>query len=162
MEIRKAKLSDVNSILKLFLDFVKEHNNTVISKSPEKKKRRELINNFKEISRDNIKKMIRSKNNSIFLAFENENIIGFNFNSIKKYDDSIKLKNYGSIEDIYVISDFRGKKVSSKLRDKAIYWFKKKSMKYVAISFNSENKIAHKIYKNWGFSDEYTEMWKKI
>ena len=69
MEIRKAKLSDVNSILKLFLDFVKEHNNTVISKSPEKKKRRELINNFKEISRDNIKKMIRSKNNSIFFEF---------------------------------------------------------------------------------------------
>ena len=37
MQIKKATLSDVKELVKIWNSFVKEHDNTVIKKSPEKK-----------------------------------------------------------------------------------------------------------------------------
>ena len=162
MIIRKARLKDVETLISAWKEFVSEHDSIVIGKSPEKEKRRRLIKGFVEKKKRDFQKRIRSKNSIVFLAVKNNEIIGFSINTIKKYDELFKLKQYGYMDDLYVKPEFRGKKVSSQLKEEAIKWFKEKGMKHASLGFNSENSKAHKIYKKWGFCDEYTEMMKDI
>ncbi|MBT3464109.1 GNAT family N-acetyltransferase [archaeon] len=162
MQIKKATLSDVKELVKIWNSFVKEHDNTVIKKSPEKKIRRNMVHTSDVIFEKWISKCIRSKLGYVIIAIDNNKIIGYMLCTIKKYDEIFKLKYYGSINDIYIMKKYRGKGISSKLKDESIKWFKSKKIKYISLSFNSENSLPYKIYKKWGFKDEYTEMWKEI
>ncbi len=162
MIIRKATLSDVNELVEIWKQFVKEHSSIIISKSPEKKQRRILIDYADKLFDKWVRTCIRSRIGFVAVAEENKKIIGYTLCRIKRYDKTFKFKHYGSINDIFVIPNHRGKGVASKLKDYAIEWFKQNKIKHVALSFNSENSKVYEIYQNWGFKDEQIEMWKEI
>ena len=73
-----------------------------------------------------------------------------------------ELKELGYFSDLYVKKQFRKLGISSKLRDEAIKWFKKKKMKYISIALYPDNKFAHSVYKKWGFMDYHIEMRREI
>lgn len=162
MVIRKARLSDVIQIVELWGDFMVEHTRIVVSKSPEKKKRREMIKEAKKSFSKWIARYIRSRNGLVSVAEAKHKIVGYSLSRINPNEKIYKLRYYGYIKNLYVLPKYRGKGISSLFKDMAVKWFKEKGMKYVAIAFYSENTLSHRIYKNWGFKDEYTEMWKKI
>lgn len=162
MLIRKAKLSDVNKILIIWKEFIKEHSYIIIDKSPFKKNRRELVKDYYKYYEKWLKNSIRSKNGFVVIVEEFGKIIGFSLCRIKKYDKLFTLRKYGSINDIYVIPNYRGKNISSLLKNEAIKWFKSNNIKHISLSVSAENIIPQKIYKKWGFSNEYIDMWKDI
>ena len=75
---------------------------------------------------------------------------------------SYKIKKIGYISDLFIIRNYRAKGISSRFKDEAIKWFKKKNIKHISIAVHRENKLAYSIYRKWGFLDYHIELRKKI
>ncbi|MBI5393396.1 GNAT family N-acetyltransferase [Candidatus Woesearchaeota archaeon] len=162
MIIKKAKINDIPIIVRLWYEFMNEHNKIIISENSELKdfeiKEERMQDNYEEFLRTHIE----SFDGTVFIALENEEIIGYILIFIKDEIPIYKNKKIGYISDLYVKKELRKKAVGSKLKDKSFGWFKEKGIKFVAVPMYPDNKHAHSIYKKWGFFDYKLEMRRKI
>ena len=162
ISVRKASLKDVPTILQLWKEYMRYHDEIIIKKNTKLKphliRKKNAANNFIRY----IKKNIRSKNAMAYLAEVNGKPAGYCLISIRKNTPIYKLEKIGYINELFVRKEFRGRRISSKFRDEAIKWFKKRGMKYILLEVMSDNKFAHSIYGKWGFFDYHIEMRMKI
>ena len=104
-------------------------------------------------------KDLKDDNVSIMVGLINKIIVGFIDVRCKNlYSD----KRGGIILDLAVDKKYRNNGVATKLRDKGYEWFKLKKISYVQIRYDPKNKLAEKIYKNWGFETDMIEMITKL
>jgi len=68
------------------------------------------------------------------------------------------MDKYGRINTVYIEEKFRSKSISSKLKDEAFKWFKKKYITRVSLNVFPDNEKAISAYKKWGFSTGLIEM----
>jgi ribosomal protein S18 acetylase RimI-like enzyme len=54
---------------------------------------------------------------------------------------------------MFVQRNYRGRKISSMMRDETFSRFRRRKMKYVCLTVMSGNKHARSIYERWGFAD---------
>ncbi len=162
MIIRKANLKDVPTIVNLWKEFMKYHDEILIKKNKKVKPHLVKKKNAANIFRKFVRKNILSKNSIIFVAEIEGKLVGYSLNYIK---DNIPIFNVGRIGyicDLFVKKEFRRMRISTKLKNESIKWFKKKGIKYASITVHNYNELAHSIYKKWGFFDFHIEMRKKI
>lgn len=156
MIIRKANKSDLSQIVSLYLEYQKE----------EKKLADVEVGRWmttkKVISKD-IGSYILEKDKFLSVLINENTIVGFILGSFKR-DKSYIIKNYGSIDEIYIVPEMRGKGFSSKLKDEFIKWFKeRKSGKGVIVLYvMPKNKVAQKAYEKWGFEVSDFKLAKEI
>ena len=162
MIITEAKLDDVLSIVNLWTEFMKEHDNIVISENPKLEDFQAKDENMEKNYEDFLKSTIESSDGKVFLALDNDEIAGFTLISIKDEIPIYKNKKIGRINDLYVKKGHRGRAISSALKDRSLEWFKSKGINSVSIPMYPDNKHAHSVYKKWGFFDYKVEMRKKI
>jgi len=162
MIIRKANLKDVTKIVDLWKKFIKYPDEIIIKNN--KKVRPYFVKkkNAVTLFRKYIQKNILSKDAIIHIAEVDGKPVGYSLSFIKNTIPIFKMKKIGYISDLFVKKEFRGMGISTKLKDEAIKWFKKKGMKHASIMVYTDNKFAHSIYKKWGFFDFHLEMRKKI
>jgi ribosomal protein S18 acetylase RimI-like enzyme len=160
MIVRKAKISDIEKLIPVFMDYEKASINYL----PKKYK---SMRNKKTPLKTNIKKSFISnfrKKNSLFLVAEDDNkILGYIFGEIR--DDSHPLFNYpksGELNDIAVLKKYRNKSISTKLWNKLLNWFKYNNCEIVTLSVNFYNFKSQQVYKHWGFDPFYYRMIKKL
>jgi GNAT superfamily N-acetyltransferase len=162
MIIRKAKISDLEQITKLWIIFTKEHDKLIIDTDPRikeyTKKKKDAHINFKNY----IKKCIYSKNANVFVAQINQDLVGYSLNTINKNIPIFTIEKLGYVSDLFIKKEYRGKKVSSKFINLAKDWFKSKNIEHMSIKVWPQNKKAYSIYKNWKFIDQHLEMRRKI
>jgi len=160
MVVRNAKLSDVESIVRLWKEFMKENN---LFKTRGVSKVDQFNKNSYNLFRKYTIKNIRSNNCIVLVAEEKSVIIGFLEAQIKNHDRTVyKIKKTGYISDLFVKKNYRKRKVSSTLKNLAFKWFKSKNLKYVSLQTEMRNKIAHKIYKKWGFFEHHIVLFKEL
>jgi len=162
MIIRKAKLKDVPIIVDLWKEFMKYHDEILIKKNKQIKPHLIKKKNAPRIFRKFVRKNILSKNSIVFIVEVGGKPVGYSLNYIKNNIPIFNVGKIGYICDLFVKKEFRGQRMSTKLKNEAINWFKKKSIKYVSITVHNYNEHAHSIYKKWGFFDFHVEMRKKI
>ncbi len=88
---------------------------------------------------------------AIFLAVEKDKVVGYLLGTIEKdlYEE------FGYIGEIFVTKVYRGKGVSTKLKDKFIGFLKLKNISKCRIEVSPENSALKK-YMKWGFKvDKY-------
>jgi len=160
--IRKATLKDASLIAELFDEFMKYHDEIVIPSDsrliPHVAKKKNAKSLFKKFAIKNIK----SNKSRLNIAEVDGKPAGYSLIYIKDNIPIFTLEKLGYFADLFVKKEFRGMGISSKFKDEAIKWFKKKGMKYASIAVYPQNEHAHSIYKNWGFFDFHVEMRKKI
>ena len=105
---------------------------------------------------------ISSDDGNVFIAEEDGRFAGYLLAYIEENIPIFKEKEYGYISDLYVVPEFRGKKVSSALKDKAESWFVSKGMNHLVLKMRPQNKKAHDIYRSWGFKDYHLELRKEL
>ena len=162
MTIKEAEVSDVSSIVKLWIEFMNEHDKIVISENSELQEFEVKEDNMEKSYEEFLKSHIDSPDGTIFIALEDNIIIGYTLIFIKDEIPIYKNKKIGYISDLYVKRDYRTKAISSELKDKSFEWFKGKGIKFIAVPLYPDNKHAHSVYKKWGFFDYKVEMRKKI
>lgn len=162
MIIRKANLKDVPTIVKLWKEFMKDHDKIVIKENPKLKPHLVKKKDAADIFRKMIQKNIRSKNGVVHIAEVDGKSAAYSLIFIKDNIPVYKLEKIGYMSDMFVRKEFRGLRISSKFKDEAIKWFKKKRINYISLKVYPENKHAHSIYKNWDFFDYQIDMRRKI
>ena len=160
--IRPGTLKDIVNVVELWEQFMGEHDCAVVKKNPKLKeytiKRKDAKTRFKKF----LTKLIETEEGYLSLAEDNGKIVGYNLARIKDEIPIFKLEKMGQIADLYVQKDYRGQRLSSKLRDSAIKWFKNNNIDVMSITVYPDNPHAHCIYKKWGFMEFKTEMRRKI
>lgn len=162
LSIRKASLKDIPTIVNMWKEFMAFYKNTIIKQDPKLKPYLRKKKNIESIFKKFVEKHIHSKNGMVHIAEVDSKPVGYSVTFIKHNFPFFYLKKIGYISEIFVKKKFRGMEISSKLKDKAIKWFREKKIKYISIAVYDDNKLAHSIYKKWGFFDYYTDMRKKI
>ncbi|MBW2976781.1 GNAT family N-acetyltransferase [Candidatus Woesearchaeota archaeon] len=162
MAIKEAELSDIPKIVDLWIEFMKEHDNIIFNENPGLKEFEIKDKNIDKSYWEFLKFHIESPDGAVFIAKENKEIAGYTLIFIKDEIPIYKNKKIGYISDLFVKKDFRSRALSSKLRDESIKWFEGKGIEFIALSMYPSNKLAHSIYKGWGFIDYKMEMRKKI
>lgn len=162
MTIREATVKDVPASVRLWEEFVKEHDETMTKNNPKirpyivKKKSASRI--FEKFAR----RSIRSKKSVVHVAETNGTPAGYSLIYIKDAIPVFRLEKIGYICDLFVKKEFRNRKISSRLMDEAMRWFKKKGIKQISLAVYKDNEFAHSIYKKWGFIDNQVEMRRKM
>jgi len=95
-------------------------------------------------------------NGTVIFAIVDEKIIGY----LSGIIEDNKYERFGYISEIFVSKDFRGKGVSTKLKDKFIEFLKSQKISLCRIDVNPNNS-ALEIYEKWGFKiDKYRLYYK--
>ncbi len=140
MEIKKATKKDFYDFVSIKYNFNEEYG--ILGKD----------HNFllKEFS-DYLKK------GAVFIAITDNRIIGYLCGLIEK--DIYGVSGY--IGEIFVEEKFRGKGISTRLKDEFISYLKSKQIHICRIDVNPNNS-AQEVYKNWGFKTDKYRMSLKL
>lgn len=160
--INKATIEDIKQIVGVWSEFLNEHDAIVTTRNNRLKDMNLRHNNATSMYEEFLKNNIESENGVVFVARVNDKIVGYSLGFIKEEIPIFELKKYGYISDLYVKKEFRGRGLSTKLKNEMISWFESKKIKYASICFYSDNTEAHDIYKKWGFFDYKIEARKQI
>lgn len=159
--IRKAKISDIPALLKLWKNFMNDHDKIVLSRNKKiapfikrKKNHIELFNGY-------VTKCIFSSRSLILVIELDEKLVGYLLCHIKK-GIPIYQEYVGYFSDVYIDKKYHGRGLSTKMFLEAEKWFKKKGLKEMTIGVFQDNPHAHAVYKKWGFTDFSHELKKKI
>ena len=159
--IRKAGLKDIPIIVKLWKEFLKYHDELLMKRNPKLNpylvKKKTATNSFRKF----IKRNIRSKNAVLYIAEVGEKPAGYCLVYIKNNIPIFKLEKIGHISDLFVKQEYRKQGISSKFKNEAIKWLKKKRIKHISLQVYKDNDFAHSIYGKWGFDDYHIEMRRK-
>jgi ribosomal protein S18 acetylase RimI-like enzyme len=88
---------------------------------------------------------------AIILAIEDNAIIGYLAGEI----ETNSYEKTGYISEVFVLPAFRGKGISTRLKDKFLEFLRSKKISICRIDVNPSNP-AREVYKSWGFKvDKY-------
>ncbi len=150
IEIRKARIKDIPSLIKLDNLLENESNEIIKNNYPQYYEDFSFNKPDDKIFKNLIKKAIYSKNSLILVSEINNLVVGYLFLSIKK-NPFYKLKKYGLIQAIVIENKYRNRKISTKLLNMALEWCKEKKLKRISLYVLTNNHHAIEVYKNWGF-----------
>ncbi len=156
MEIRKARVKDVASVLELWKELFLYHKK--LPKNNKLKIYQKLKEGAENIFARWVKENIKSRNGVVFVAEDSDKIVGYCLIHIKPNVPVFKIKKLGYISDLYVKEDYRNKGVGSKFHKECFKWFRKKGLRHISLLVDAKNPAAHEFYKKHGFSDLYIEM----
>jgi len=161
MEIRKARLKDVNSLVPLASRLM-THNRSLAKTENARLEQYELVPNAMVLWNEWASKWIKSPKGLVLVAEDDGKLVGYSLIFIKKNVKIYSAKEIGHISDLYIEENFRGKGIASKFKKMAFSWFKQKGIKFASIAVHAKNRHAHSVYEEWGFFDFLTEMRIKL
>lgn len=161
--IRKARRSDVKTIVSLWKAFVK-HQHGILARdedfSPLTRVKPESAKHFAFFAR----KQIGSRDGVIFLAETDDGqAVGYSLLLIFKIPPQFSaVENLGCLAYLFVLERFRGQGISTKLADAGFEWLRRKRVRFVMLTVLEKNRKPQAIYKKWGFVPFAVDMRKKL
>jgi len=115
--------------------------------------------NYNENTKDNYKvdnwypNLINKNNNQLFIAVNDNEIVGYIYVKILTSNDSPEIYYEASISGIYVKESFRKQGIGTKLINEAKKWCINKGVTYLKLNVLEGNIAALNLYKKLGFND---------
>ncbi|MFX0149987.1 MAG: GNAT family N-acetyltransferase [Candidatus Hodarchaeota archaeon] len=91
------------------------------------------------------KRLLESEITSFFLAFKDEHLVGYNYNTLSAS------KPEGHYVRIATHPKFRQKYIATSLTAMAFQWFKKHQVTRVLLSTYADSPVHNRLYQKWGF-----------
>jgi len=132
MIIREAKKSDYKDLMGLYNDFVDS-------------------DRYSKYDNDSFEKVRKSNKNFIYVAEDNDKLVGFVSFSIRLVIRYPKL--IAELDELYVSPAFRRKSVGKMLMDKVLSKAKELNCHRLFIEPHYKHEGAHKFYENLGFTN---------
>lgn len=162
MIIRKARLSEVPGVGRLWVEFRKDHDSIVTAGNRNFESYIIYKKGAEKMFEKLVRKTIHSKNGSVMVAEEDGKLVGYTLFFAKKGTPIFRNEVFGYISDLFVKKDFRGRGISSLFKEEATRFFRKKGIKHMSLMVFATNGNAHGVYSRWGFQDYHIEMRKEI
>ena len=100
--------------------------------------------------------------NAIFIAKNNEKIIGYVYVQITSVDDGPMKNKEALIDGLYIEEDYRAQGISKILMNKAEEWAKENGVKYLYVNVLEENSRAVNLYKKLNFNSFEMKLKKEL
>lgn len=161
VEIRKARLKDIDNIVEVWKNFMIQQRD--LGREFGDDRMPPMKADAPEIVKGHYNRTIRSKK-GLLLVLEDDDgrIQGYMLSKIEKNIPVFENDHIGHIVSIYLEDPFRGKGYSSKMYEMTYSWFRSKGIIEVIIEVFTYNPHAHKVYEKWGFDDVHIMMKKKL
>jgi len=161
--IRKARKSDAKSIVSLWKGFVKHQQGILACDKefvPFARMKPGTAKHFISFAR----KTIGSRNGVIFLAETNgEEAIGFSLFLIFRIPPQFSpVEKLGCLGYLFVLGKFRGRGISTKLKDVGFDWLRRKGIRFAMLTVLEKNRMPQAIYRKWGFTPFAVDMRMKL
>lgn len=148
MGIRKATKRDLKEIVRLrrefYLKYCCSHDKFL---NPEWAKRGLPISTALALKKGNL-----------FIAEEDNKIVGYTVGEIKKQPPYIRYPKKGVIDNVFVKKEYRDRGIGKKLIKEIISCFRKKGVSWTYLLVYPDNKKAYNLYKKLGFKEWFIEM----
>ncbi len=158
--IRKYRKTDFNALVKIMEDF----QDYIVSIDDLKRSRR-LPNHGRIYCLDLLNKVKKNKG-FLFLAEDNNKIIGMIAGIIQKQDKLDLLQciptKTGRVLELFVSAGNRSRGIGALLMEKAENYFKKNKCDVIKVDVFSPNTMAYKFYRRLGYSDRMVDMIKLL
>jgi len=148
MKIRKAKRQDFGQYLKLKKQSAKEYSKLIGEK---------ITFTDKQMKKE-FNEFFSSKKRFLLIAEEKERIMGYLIGTVVGREYQL----IGYIDDIFVLKNFRNKKIGRCLIKEFIKILKQNRIRKCRLGVNLKNKKAINLYKKLGFKIKHYEMDKTI
>jgi ribosomal protein S18 acetylase RimI-like enzyme len=162
VEIRKAQMVDLPALVQMWNEFSREHEQLVARKTKAfasfYKRTEDALDRTERFFRKNI----MARNAAVLIAEAGGVAAGYLIVSIKKNPPVYKIDRMGYIDSLFIRKSFRGAGISSRFKEIAVDWFRKKGLAYMSLNVAPQNAHAHSIYRGWGFDEHQIEMRMKI
>ncbi len=158
MKIRKAGKEDVDSLLVLWDGYEEYH--WKLAKDKEMRRFLQKNKNARNNIREYFLKHIVSKNANIFVAAEDDNILGFISLKIIDAPSISTVRKMGHIGYFYIEEQVWGKGIGSRLMKEALKWFRSKKIKRVSFEVHPFNRRALSYYRKLRFREYEIIMMK--
>lgn len=145
MKVRKATMDDFEELMKL----------KILSKKEELKYSETLkpLNKTKKYYSKYLKADFNSDHRIIFVAIENEKIIGMIGGKFYKTIPILKHPKKGYISNLYIAKAHRKKGIAKKLISRMLKWFKQNGVPHISLEIHVDNMAAQNLYHKLGFKD---------
>jgi len=144
MEIKEATLDNVKDILNLNQElFDYEHDNFDAT----------LDCSWPPNNENYFEESIEKKDSLALVAFVDGRLVGYLIGSVKNAEDYRKIEQLGEIDNMFILPEFRGKKIGLALCDKFLGWAREKGVKRVRVVASVQNEGAIACYMKSGFED---------
>ena len=152
MEIRKAKLQDLEQVTKFGLVLLKQHSDLDSYFTP--------IDTVVIAYRNFLESSLNSENRLLLVAEKNGKLMGYAAAEIQARSPIFKITENGYINDVYVKDEFRQLGIAGKFLTELKNWFESKNIKHVELSVLANNEVAKKTWAKFGF--ESYELKKRV
>ncbi len=145
MEIRKAKLKDVEQIVNCAVSLLKYHYNFDSYFA--------LAKDINNIYQKYFKTCIYSKNCYLLVAEENGKIIAYALGKINSRLPVYRIKKFGLVSDMFVEKKSRRLGIAQYFLIRIDKWFKEKGLRYMELTVHVNNEIGKSAWAKYGFKD---------
>ncbi len=149
--VRKAIPQDAEALAELYLQFWEVH--TCIDPLIQLKEEPTLKNQI-----DRARKSIKKRTTHLFVATENDTVIGYIEFCIKKNEDCFNIAEYGYLDACVTDKNYRRKGVARKLTQVALQVLKDNGITYVKTNVYNVNGAGRIVLQNLGFTPLSTIM----
>ncbi|MFH1402415.1 MAG: GNAT family N-acetyltransferase [Patescibacteria group bacterium] len=154
MKIRKARETDIPSILRLVKKMVVYHRTLNKIYKPYQRYTG-LKKYFKEI--------IQTRNSILLVAEDNDaHLVGFLEGGVEKTSNELIFKKIGMVYDIFVEEKYRQREIGQKLLNFALRYFNSKKIKYMQVNVEANNNVGKKFWKKNNFFEYQIKLLKKL
>ncbi len=147
IKIRKATLNDLDILLNFEQQLISIERPMDVSLEQEEK-----INYY------DISEFITSDKATLYVAINDDEIIGSGYGLIRQNKSKFAQKEHGYIGFIYVKDEYRGHRISKDIFNAIFDWFRSKNIIEVRLTVYEENPYAIKTYEKIGFKKNLVEM----
>ncbi len=155
MEIRKAKLEDLDNLKKLTYDFLNNEKENFEDSYDPSYALTEASSNF-------IKGRIEAEKGLVLVAEDEGKLIGFLIGFIGKIPDARKTMKPAVLDEIFIEKEYRRQKIGREMLAEFQKWAKRQGANKLRVSASTKNNAALQAYKNFGFSDFTLKLEKDI
>jgi len=153
MEIRKANIIDIESLIELRLENAEYHANLL---------QYELKADYADFFKTHTENCFNNEDCNIIIALVGDKVIGYIIGFINQKHPIFDIGMEGLIDDFYISSSFQKKGYGNNLYDKLLIWFNHNNIEYINLNVYDKNLKGMKFWNKQNFKIQFNRMTKEI
>jgi ribosomal protein S18 acetylase RimI-like enzyme len=154
MQVRKARLADIEQVTDLSLTMQKYHVtfDRVFA----------LTKNARKGLAGFLERCVRSRNKLLIVAEEDKEIVGYALATLSSRPPIFLRKEFGFIEDVFVSEEYRNRGIATRMLEATYSWFRQHGVREVILTVHAKNKLGIKVWEKEGFETVFLRKRKWI
>ena len=155
IEIIRAKEGHVSDIGKLFLEFIRFHQDIDPVFTP----RDDAVSGFEE---NLVRRLMKSEDGLVLVALDGVRVVGYSLSEIQEPPKGLQREKFGYVSHLAVTADYRRKGTGDIMLGEIMNWFHSRNVDRIELEITTQNQAARSFWKKHGFTDYMRKLYRQI